>query len=136
MMRWLGLTGCVVLVLGCGKEGEFQGKSASHWIGQLEKKEPYLRNEAILALGEIGPGAKKAIGPLSTVARGEEKDLRIQKYPLYPAPAARLDTKNFGVEKCEQRGSYCRNETEPESPFLKKCTYVIKVGKFLLEKKY
>jgi HEAT repeat protein len=51
------LIGLTMVVAGCSSEPTFQGRKLTSWMGQLNDKDPTARQEAIRALGQIGPGA-------------------------------------------------------------------------------
>ena len=59
---------CIVLLcIGCGqKEPTYNGKSLSHWVNLLSKKDETTRKEAVDAVVSIGspavPSLKEALG--------------------------------------------------------------------------
>ena len=56
MKKLLAIGLCFALA-GCCGEASFQGKRVSTWVAQLKDKDPAQRQEAVRALGQIGPGA-------------------------------------------------------------------------------
>lgn len=70
---------CVVLLnlqtSGCGrKEGtRYQGKPASEWTEQLKERDPVAEEEAIRAIGELGPEGGNAVPDLIQLLKDRNK---------------------------------------------------------------
>jgi HEAT repeat protein len=67
----LALLVCIsISSFGCNKkEVTYQDKPLHTWIEMLESPDPAVRTSAILAVGEIGPEARKAIPMLIEIIR-------------------------------------------------------------------
>jgi HEAT repeat protein len=68
------LIGLVVVIAGCSSGPTFQGKSLRSWMTQLSDKDPTARQEAIRALGQIGP---EAVPPLCEALASENSNTRM-----------------------------------------------------------
>ena len=68
------LIGLVVVIAGCSSEPAFQGRSLGSWMAQLSDKDPTARQEAIRALGQIGP---EAVPPLCEALASGNTNVRM-----------------------------------------------------------
>ena len=62
----------ILLSFGCSKKKEavtYQGKPLSEWMKMLNDKNPHTKLEAVIAIREIGPGAREAIPDLIEIIR-------------------------------------------------------------------
>jgi HEAT repeat protein len=73
-MKKLVVVGVLALLIGCGREAVFQGKKTSAWIAQLKDKDTAVRQDAIRALGQMGPAVVPA---LVAALNDENSDVRI-----------------------------------------------------------
>jgi len=52
-------------LVGCGAKPTHQGKTAAEWQEALRDASPKARQEAAVALGELGPAARAAVADLA-----------------------------------------------------------------------
>jgi HEAT repeat protein len=68
-----------VLLVGCAKEAEFEGKPTSAWIEQMQQENGTREEaEAIYALGQIGAKDKSVVPALIDALRNKKTDVRSQ----------------------------------------------------------
>jgi HEAT repeat protein len=56
-MKYVLAISLFLTLAGCSGEAVFQGRATSSWVNQFKDKDPAIRQEAIRALGQIGPDA-------------------------------------------------------------------------------
>ncbi|HYT87405.1 MAG TPA: hypothetical protein VEL76_01675, partial [Gemmataceae bacterium] len=60
-MRHIVVVSMALLVAGCGKEAVSRGKPISHWRETLKGQDARVRQEAVEALGELGPEGTEVV---------------------------------------------------------------------------
>jgi HEAT repeat protein len=80
-MHYLGCIALLMLVPSTSfadKDQKIGGKTVAQWLVQLQSKDAKLQLQAAQFLGDFGPDAADAVGPLATLLKADDKNLRVQ----------------------------------------------------------
>jgi HEAT repeat protein len=80
-MRYLGCIALLMLVPSpsfADKDQKIGGKTAAEWLVQLQSKDAKMQLQAAQFLGDFGPDAADAVGPLTALLKADDKNLRMQ----------------------------------------------------------
>jgi HEAT repeat protein len=76
------LPGVVLLLIALAPcradEALYAGKPLAFWLDELESRDPFVREEAVVVLSEAGPAARAAVPRLEALTKDEHRRLRLR----------------------------------------------------------